>query len=126
MSLPVRALIPLIYTARRLVTLLSWVRFLFDSEEMRRVPLSDPWAGFGRGLALTNLGFWSANLGIFIVPCFLPRAFEKHFELIRKIKGKGAESAEGSEHYEDRHIKIAPELGKVEEDESSSVKNKII
>ena len=93
---------------------------------MRRVPLSDPWAGFGRGLALTNLAFWSANLGFFIIPLFLPRAFEKHFELMRKIKEEGAVSSEGSEQRRDQHIKIAPELGKVEEDDSSSAKNKII
>lgn len=125
MSLPVRALVPLIYTARRVLTLLAWVRYLFESEEMRRIPLSDPWAAFGRGLAITNLGFWSANLSLFIIPMFLPRAFEKHFELMRNLKEEGPGIVEESVESEDQHVRTA-ELRKVDEDDFSAVKNKVI
>ncbi|XP_078441455.1 uncharacterized protein LOC144711349 [Wolffia australiana] len=78
-SAPVRALVPLLYTVRRVFVLLDWVSRLW----LRRpvpFPLKDAaWAWFGRGLAAANLAYFSVNLFAFLIPRFLPRAFETYF-----------------------------------------------
>jgi hypothetical protein len=97
-SLPIRALVPVLYNSARLPSLMNWAR-----EAFRRVPVAigtdhlhkmekiakvtvlggrlrdAGWAWFGRGLAALNLVFWTANLFFFLVPLFVPRAMKAHF-----------------------------------------------
>ena len=45
------------------------------------------WLWFGRGLAVANLVYYSINLFGFLIPRFLPRAFEKYFQQRGEIHG---------------------------------------
>jgi hypothetical protein len=38
------------------------------------------WFWFGKSLALANTVYYTINLFVFLIPMFLPRAFEKYFE----------------------------------------------
>ncbi|XP_002977314.2 uncharacterized protein LOC9639078 [Selaginella moellendorffii] len=80
-SLPVRALLPILYTARRLIALSSWVHITLT---MTIPPQHDfrkaAWVWFGRSLAIGNLMYYSINLLGFLIPLFLPRAFERYFQ----------------------------------------------
>lgn len=49
------------------------------------------WFWFGRILAVANLVYFSTNLFCFLIPRFLPRAFEKYFRERDEIQGKYAE-----------------------------------
>ncbi|MCO5576403.1 hypothetical protein L7F22_030213 [Adiantum nelumboides] len=81
-SPPVRAVLPLLYTGRRLFTLCDWVTTTFFLAELPPEPwLQDvAWLWFGRGLALSNLIYFSINFFCFLIPRFLPRAFERYFK----------------------------------------------
>jgi hypothetical protein len=46
---------------------------------------------FGRYLAAANLLYFSANLFVFLIPRFLPRAFEKYFCMRDEVCAKTAE-----------------------------------
>ncbi|CAN6705749.1 unnamed protein product [Malus baccata var. baccata] len=80
-STPIRVLVPVFFNARRISTLMDWVRNEFskvcvgggcDGAAERRVLL-------GRGLAVANLVFWSLDLFGFMLPIYLPRAFKKYY-----------------------------------------------
>lgn len=49
------------------------------------------WFWFRRALAVANLVYFSANLFCFLIPRFLPLAFEKYFRKREEIQGKYAE-----------------------------------
>ncbi|KAJ7545571.1 hypothetical protein O6H91_08G001900 [Diphasiastrum complanatum] len=80
-SPPVRAILPIIYTGYRLITLKDW---LHATVLKAKLPL-DPhfkdvaWMWFGTGLAAANFVYYSINLCLFLIPMFLPRAFETYF-----------------------------------------------
>ncbi|KAI4385316.1 hypothetical protein MLD38_003358 [Melastoma candidum] len=79
-SVPVRALVPLLYTVRRIFVVLDWVSDVWLKTLPPSAPLGDvAWFWFGRSLAVANLGYFSINLFCFLIPRFLPRAFEKYF-----------------------------------------------
>ncbi|GJP48754.1 hypothetical protein CLOM_g8029 [Closterium sp. NIES-68] len=109
-SLPVRALIPIMYNWHRLSLLAEWNRRLLQvaaaatsaasvQASANSHPASGPtgassgviirtalvgggyWQLFGRYLAVANLVYWSLNLFGFLLPVFLPRAFKRHFEM---------------------------------------------
>lgn len=73
-SLPLRALVPIFYNVRRLVSIGIWLRKVFAPD----APVG-PWTTFGRILAVGNAVFWAFNLFVFLVPVFLPMAFERYF-----------------------------------------------
>ncbi|KAI5067000.1 hypothetical protein GOP47_0017528 [Adiantum capillus-veneris] len=77
-SPPVRVVLPLLYTGRRLFTLADWVSTTFFRAFLPPEPwIQDvAWLWFGRGLALANLIYFSINFFCFLIPRFLPRAFE--------------------------------------------------
>lgn len=81
-SPPVRALLVAIYTARRIFSLADWVSdaFYYSTlpEEPRFKDLA--WMWFGRGLSTANLVYFNLNMFCFIIPRFLPRAFERYLE----------------------------------------------
>lgn len=49
------------------------------------------WYWFGRVLAVANLAYFAINLFCFLIPLFLPRAFERYFKERDEIQGKMAE-----------------------------------
>ncbi|XP_010250650.1 PREDICTED: uncharacterized protein LOC104592838 [Nelumbo nucifera] len=92
-SPPVRALVPLLYTVRRIYIIINWI---FDVWLNKTLPanaqLKDvAWLWFGKGLAVANLAYFSINLFGFLIPQFLPRAFERYFKERNEIHSKMAE-----------------------------------
>jgi len=49
------------------------------------------WYWFGKGLAVANLAYFTINLCVFLIPRFLPRAFERYFQERGEIYAKSAE-----------------------------------
>ena len=96
-SLPVRAIVPILYNSRRLVSIGGWLRVMYAPDAK-----DGPWLFFGRLLAWANMIFWSINLFVFLVPMFLPRAFRKHFEIEEAKKSGVPETklVEGHEEHE--------------------------
>ncbi|CAI0381323.1 unnamed protein product [Linum tenue] len=80
-SPPIRALVPLMYTVRRVFVILDWTQDVWFQKTL--APNADiaevGWYWFGKGLAAANLSYFSINLLCFLIPRFLPRAFEKYF-----------------------------------------------
>jgi hypothetical protein len=127
-SLPIRALIPVLYNSARLPSLMNWAR-----EAFRRVPVAigtdhlhkmekiakvtllggrlrdAGWIWFGRGLAALNLVFWTANLFFFLVPLFLPRAMKMHF-LQEDVEGvKPSVTLPNQVHVKGQEARTSPE-----------------
>ncbi|KAF3779469.1 hypothetical protein EJ110_NYTH41362 [Nymphaea thermarum] len=92
-SAPVRAMVPLLYTVRRIFVIVDWVA---DDWTRKSLPSNSvikdlAWLWFGRGLSLANLGYFSINLFGFLVPRFLPRAFDRYFKERDEVFAKTAE-----------------------------------
>lgn len=49
------------------------------------------WYWFGRGLAIANLVYFSINLFAFLIPKFLPKAFDMYFRERDEVHAKTAE-----------------------------------
>ncbi|KAM7269718.1 hypothetical protein ACFE04_025215 [Oxalis oulophora] len=81
-SPPVRALVPLLYTVRRIFVILDWLNDVWFNKTLpANAPTKDvAWFWFGRNLAVANFVYFSINLFCFLIPRFLPRAFEKYFK----------------------------------------------
>ncbi|KAK0573335.1 hypothetical protein LWI29_006606 [Acer saccharum] len=92
-SPPVRALVPLLYTVRRVFVILDWVNDVWFNKTLpANAQFKDiAWFWFGRSLAVANLVYFSVNLFGFLLPRFLPRAFERYFKERDEIRGKFAE-----------------------------------
>lgn len=77
-SLPVRVFVPVCYNARRIFTIVDWLRSEFSQ-------VGEEYAGsnirlyVGRGLAIGNMAFWCFNLFGFLLPVYLPKAFRKYY-----------------------------------------------
>ncbi|XP_059459723.1 uncharacterized protein LOC132189153 [Corylus avellana] len=77
-SLPIRAFVPVCYNARRIFTIVDWLR-----SEVSKV--DEEYGGsktrlyVGTGLAIANLAFWCFNLFGFLLPVYLPRAFKGYY-----------------------------------------------
>lgn len=81
-SPPVRALIPIFYTGRRLLSLTEWVTITFFRANLPPEPwIHDvAWLWFGRVLSLANFTYFSINFLVFLIPRFLPRAFDRYYK----------------------------------------------
>lgn len=92
-SPPVRALVPLLYTVRRLFVIMDWMNDVWLNKALpANSQLKDiAWDWFGKGLAAANLLYFSINLLCFLIPRFLPRAFERYFRERDEIHSKMAE-----------------------------------
>ncbi|KAL5216478.1 hypothetical protein ABZP36_007879 [Zizania latifolia] len=55
------------------------------------------WVWFGRYLAVANLLYFSTNLFVFLIPKFLPRAFDKYFRMRDEAYAKTAEDRPAKE-----------------------------
>lgn len=88
-SAPARILVPIVYNARRVLTLVEWIM----SEFSRGSPVYGIGMGtgnetgtvssrrlyVGKVLAAVNLGVWSFNLFGVLIPVYLPRAFKRYY-----------------------------------------------
>lgn len=54
------------------------------------------WFWFGRGLAVTNVAYFAVNMLCFLVPQFLPRAFERYFRERDEMHAKMAQDKRSS------------------------------
>ncbi|CAL9184229.1 unnamed protein product [Musa hybrid cultivar] len=92
-SPPVRAVVTLLYTVRRVFVLVDWVyEVWFNKRLQANASVNDvAWMWFGRSLAIANMLYFSINLFVFLIPKFLPSAFEKYFKERDEISSKMAE-----------------------------------
>ncbi|XP_022775667.1 uncharacterized protein LOC111317499 [Durio zibethinus] len=92
-SPPVRALVPLLYTVRRIFVIIDWMFGVWLNKTLpANAQLKDiAWDWFGKVLAAANLLYFSFNLLCFLIPRFLPRAFEKYFRERDEIHSKISE-----------------------------------
>ncbi|KAG6791351.1 hypothetical protein POTOM_000468 [Populus tomentosa] len=92
-SPPVRALVPLLYTVRRIFVVIDWINDVWLNKTLpANAQVKDiAWYWFGRSLAVANLAYFSINLFFFLIPKFLPRAFEMYFRERDEIESKMAE-----------------------------------
>lgn len=99
-SPPVRALVPLLYTVRRVFVIVDWVYDVWANRALTRAATAQEaaWVWFGRYLAAANLVYFSANLFVFLIPRFLPRAFEKYFRMRDEVCAKTAEDKHARGH----------------------------
>jgi hypothetical protein len=81
-SVPVRALLPILYSMRRLFSLNGWViNTWLNTKISDDIRIQDQtWIWFGRALSAANAIYYTINLFGFLIPMFLPRAFESYFE----------------------------------------------
>lgn len=92
-SPPVRALVSLLYTVRRIFVILDWTRDVWLNKTLpANAQFKDTaWFWFGRTLAIANFLYFSINLFGFLIPRFLPRAFERYFKERDEVHAKMAE-----------------------------------
>ncbi|GAU25396.1 hypothetical protein TSUD_70490 [Trifolium subterraneum] len=92
-SPPVRALVPLMYTVRRIFVDINWIHNVWLNVTLPANPhfKDKAWFLFGRILAVANLVYFSINLFGFLIPRFLPRAFKRYFQERGEIYAKAAE-----------------------------------
>lgn len=92
-SPPVRAMVPMIYTIRRIFVDIDWIHDVWQNKTLPvNASIQDiAWYWFGKGLAVANLAYFSVNLFGFLIPRFLPRAFERYFQEKGEIHAKSAE-----------------------------------
>lgn len=80
-----RVLVPVVYNATRLFSLMEWVRsevWKAESEfhgSYRRLFM-------GRVLAVVNLVYWGFNLFGFLIPFYMPRAFKRYYSDGKNVK----------------------------------------
>ncbi|KAH7442617.1 hypothetical protein KP509_03G096600 [Ceratopteris richardii] len=81
-SPPVRAFLVTIYNGRRIFSLGDWISDVFTHVAPPQHPTYKDlsWVWFGRGLAAANLVYFVINLFCFVLPRFIPRAFERYFQ----------------------------------------------
>ncbi|CAK9328680.1 unnamed protein product [Citrullus colocynthis] len=108
-SPPVRALVPLLYTVRRIFVIMDWMKDVWLNKTLpANAPIKDiAWFWFGRTLAVANFVYFSMNLFGFLVPRFLPKAFERYFrerddETHAKIQEDELSSAAAKSHSSDK------------------------
>lgn len=85
-SYPIRAIIPLLFTWSRVNSNLDWLNAL--APQVLTEPKPNYWKWFGFSLALGNVVFTASNLFFFVIPIFLPRAFQRNKELWQDIELK--------------------------------------
>ncbi|CAN8244566.1 unnamed protein product [Cochlearia groenlandica] len=81
-SAPARILVPIVYNARRILSLVEWNLIEFAARgttedgggtvSLRRIYT-------GKVLAAVNLGIWSFNLFGVLIPVYLPKAFKRYY-----------------------------------------------
>ncbi|XP_022991374.1 uncharacterized protein LOC111488027 [Cucurbita maxima] len=109
-SPPVRALVPVLYTVRRIFVIMDWMKDVWLNKTLAaNAPINDiAWFWFGRTLAVANFAYFCINLFGFLIPRFIPRAFERYFkdrdedETHAKIREDNLSSAPPKSHPSDK------------------------
>ncbi|CAN6324646.1 unnamed protein product [Urochloa humidicola] len=81
-SIPVRAAVPVMYSARRMFAASEWLReeMVEERGELGRGPPVAPRRVVaGRALAAANMAFWGFNLFAFLLPFYLPKALQRYY-----------------------------------------------
>ncbi|XP_010482604.1 PREDICTED: uncharacterized protein LOC104761252 [Camelina sativa] len=78
-SAPARILVPIVYNARRVLTLVEWIFSEFSREYVNGTTVSPRRMYAGKVLAAVNLGIWSFNLFGVLIPVYLPKAFKRYY-----------------------------------------------
>ncbi|CAH8373531.1 unnamed protein product [Eruca vesicaria subsp. sativa] len=86
-SAPARILVPVVYNARRILTLVEWImnEFSRESPEYGTGTVSQLRLNAGKVLAAVNFGIWSFNLFGVLIPVYLPRAFKRYYGSSKEI-----------------------------------------
>ncbi|KAL0728824.1 hypothetical protein Bca4012_024917 [Brassica carinata] len=87
-SAPARILVPVVYNARRILTLVEWITNEFSREttpEYGKGTVSVRRMYAGKVLAAVNLGIWSFNLFGVLIPVYLPRAFKRYYGSSKEV-----------------------------------------
>ncbi|KAF8113506.1 hypothetical protein N665_0049s0022 [Sinapis alba] len=86
-SAPARILVPVVYNARRILTLVEWIMNEFSREtlEYGKGSVSVRRMYAGKVLAVVNLGIWSFNLFGVLIPVYLPRAFKRYYGSSKEV-----------------------------------------
>ncbi|CAN1163748.1 hypothetical protein LINPERPRIM_LOCUS32785 [Linum perenne] len=81
-SPPIRALVPLMLFRPWVFVFLDWIHHVWvDTPLPSDAHFAEVgWYWFGKSLAVANMTYFSINLLCFLIPRFLPRAFEKYFD----------------------------------------------
>ncbi|KAH7288633.1 hypothetical protein KP509_31G034700 [Ceratopteris richardii] len=81
-SPPVRAFLAAIYNGRRIFSLAHWVDVQYNRRHVHPEAFFNDhvWLWFGRSLAVANLIYFNINMFCFIIPRFIPRAFQRYNE----------------------------------------------
>ncbi|CAN6881880.1 unnamed protein product [Brassica oleracea var. botrytis] len=92
-SPPVRALVPLLYTVWRIFVIIDWCKDVWFNKSLpvNATPNVAAWFWFGRYLAIANLVYFGVNLLCFLIPRFLPRAFDRYFRERDEVLAKSQE-----------------------------------
>ncbi|KAJ4973786.1 hypothetical protein NE237_006960 [Protea cynaroides] len=92
-SPPVRSLVPLLYTTRRIFVIVDWIKDVWLNNTLpANAEFKDvAWFWFGKILAVANFVYFSINLFGFLIPKFLPKAFEVYFRERDEIHFKFSE-----------------------------------
>ncbi|KAG6576125.1 hypothetical protein SDJN03_26764, partial [Cucurbita argyrosperma subsp. sororia] len=108
-SPPVRALVPVLYTVRRIFVIMDWMKDVWLNKTLpANAPINDiAWFWFGRTLAVANFAYFCINLFGFLIPRFIPRAFQRYFkdrddETHAKIQEDNLSSAPPKSHPSDK------------------------
>lgn len=79
-STPARVFVAFFYNAKRIFTLVDWVKREFSkADQVYGGSASERRLYLGKGLAIANLVFWTYHLFFFLLPVYLPRAFRKYY-----------------------------------------------
>ncbi|CAN7122476.1 unnamed protein product, partial [Brassica rapa subsp. narinosa] len=86
-SAPARILVPVVYNARRILTLVQWIvnEFSREAPEYGKGTVSVRRMYAGKVLAAVNLGIWSFNLFGVLIPVYLPRAFKRYYGSSKEV-----------------------------------------
>ncbi|CAA7015674.1 unnamed protein product [Microthlaspi erraticum] len=92
-SPPVRALVPLLYTVWRIFVIIDWTKDVWFNKSLpvNATPNVSAWFWFGRYLAVANFAYFGVNLLCFLIPRFLPRAFQQYFRERDEVLAKSQE-----------------------------------
>ncbi|KAG0591884.1 hypothetical protein M758_1G212100 [Ceratodon purpureus] len=103
-SLPVRAIMPILYNTRRLFALADWAEEMFFTRHLPKHPTSSEqsWFWFGQTLVMANTIYYTINLFVFLIPMFLPRAFENYFDSRAEYLEEKAKEKEAAEREAER------------------------
>ncbi|XP_065867636.1 uncharacterized protein [Euphorbia lathyris] len=76
-AIPIHVFVPVFYNSKRIFSIVEWLVTEFSIVE----DADDSYVRvlFGRALALGNMAFWGFNLFGFLLPIYLPRAFNKYY-----------------------------------------------